>query len=77
MVTTILEVQPRAGGGGSGKSSDDIVKELAESILEKLLFKLDMDDAESSMFKLDSKGRWVESRSVLKEKLALEIESTR
>lgn len=58
MVTTILEVQPRMSGGGGGKSSDEIVNELAESILEKFKFVLDMDKAEQSMFKLDAKGRY-------------------
>ena len=58
MVTTILEVQPRMSSGEGGKTSDEIVDELASSILEKMeIFKLDIDNAEPSMFKLDSKGR--------------------
>lgn len=69
MVTTILEVQPRTSSGGSGKSSDDIVKELAENIMEKLQFKLDMDDAESSMFKLDAKGRVNSLTTVLQQEV--------
>ena len=44
--------------GEGGKTSDEIVDELAASILEKMeIFKLDIDNAEQSMFKLDSKGR--------------------
>ena len=50
MVHTILEVQPRLGGGGGGKSNDDIVYELAESILEKIMAKLDIDNAKQEMF---------------------------
>ncbi|XP_039271711.2 dynein axonemal heavy chain 6-like [Styela clava] len=69
MVTTILDVQPRMSGGGSGKSSDDIVKELAESIMEKLNFVLDMDKAEASMFKLDSKGRVNSLTTVLQQEV--------
>ena len=44
--------------GEGGKTSDEIVDELAASILEKMeIFKLDIDNAEPSMFKLDAKGR--------------------
>jgi len=54
----MLEVQPRLSSGGGGKTNDEIVQDLAENILEKLIiFKLDMDSAEQSMFKLDAKGR--------------------
>ena len=58
MINTILEVQPRMSSGKGGKTSDEMVQELAESILQKLdVFKLDLEQAEKSMFKLDSKGR--------------------
>lgn len=43
LVGTIMDVQPRMSGGGGGKSSDDIVFELAKSILGKLMDKLDID----------------------------------
>jgi dynein heavy chain len=45
------------GGGGSGKSSDEIAYELADSILEKLMDKLDLDEAKQDMFEPDDKGR--------------------
>ena len=52
LVTTVLDVQPRVGGGGGAKSNDDIVYELAESILGKLMEKMDLDDARQDMFEV-------------------------
>ena len=57
LVTTILDVQPRLSGGSGGKSNDEIVYELSESILEKVTDKLDMENAKQEMFELDDKGR--------------------
>lgn len=57
LVTTILDIQPRQASGGTGKSNDDIVYELAESILGKLMDKLDIEQANQEMFEPDSKGR--------------------
>ncbi|XP_033099985.1 dynein heavy chain 6, axonemal-like [Anneissia japonica] len=57
MIDTILEVQPRLASGGSGKTNDDIVYELAENILGKVPEKLDIEIANQEMFKTDSKGR--------------------
>jgi len=50
LITAVLEVQPRLASGGSGKTSDEIVYELAESILSKLPVLLDMEKADKSMF---------------------------
>ena len=50
LITAVLEVQPRLASGGSGKTSDEIVFELAESILSKLPLLLDMEKADKSMF---------------------------
>lgn len=50
-------MQPRLSSGGAGKSNDDIVYELAESILTKLMDKLDIEEANSEMFEKDEKGR--------------------
>ena len=50
-------MQPRLSSGGGGKSNDDIVYELAESILGKLMDKLDIEEANSEMFETDEKGR--------------------
>lgn len=57
IITTILEVQPRLISGGAGKSSDEIVYEMADLILSKLPEKLDIDEALPEMFEPDSKGR--------------------
>lgn len=57
LVTTVLDVQPRLSSAGTGKSNDDIVYELAESILEKLMDKLDIEEANQEMFAPDEKGR--------------------
>ena len=45
-------MQPRLGSGGSGKSNDDIVYELADSILEKLMDKLDLEAGKQEMFEV-------------------------
>ncbi|XP_077201567.1 dynein axonemal heavy chain 6 isoform X2 [Paroedura picta] len=57
LITTILEVQPRSTAQGSGKSNDEIVQELASTILTKIPEKLDMDAAAESLFIKDDKGR--------------------
>jgi len=57
LVRSILEVQPRMSTGGSGKTSDEIVYELADSILGKLPDVLDMENAHKDLFKTDAKGR--------------------
>lgn len=57
LVNTILDMQPRVQTGGGGKSNDDIVYELADSILGKLIDKLDIDEANKEMFEPDAKGR--------------------
>ncbi|XP_015279206.1 PREDICTED: dynein heavy chain 6, axonemal [Gekko japonicus] len=57
LLTTILEVQPRSATQGSGKSNDEIVQELASTILTKIHEKLDMDTAAESLFVKDDKGR--------------------
>jgi len=45
-------MQPRQTGGGSGKSSDTIVFEMASGILEKVIDKLDMEEAKANMFEV-------------------------
>ncbi|CAL8330997.1 unnamed protein product [Merluccius merluccius] len=57
LISTILEVQPRSSALGGAKSNDDIINELADSILAKLPERLDMDEAEESLFVRDDKGR--------------------
>ena len=57
LIFTILDVQPRISSGGAGKSNDEIVSELADSILEKLIDKLDIELANQEMFEADDQGR--------------------
>ena len=45
LIATILDVQPRVSSSGSGKSNDDVVYELADSILSKFPDKLDIEKA--------------------------------
>lgn len=52
LITAVLEVQPRLASGGSGKTSDEIVYDLADSILSKLPAALDMEKADKSMFEV-------------------------
>ena len=56
LITTILDVQPRLASAGGGKSNDDIVYELAESVLQKLPEKLDPDKALPELFEPNEKG---------------------
>ncbi|KAL7841172.1 hypothetical protein SRHO_G00248630 [Serrasalmus rhombeus] len=57
VINTILEVQPRSTAAGGGKSNDEVVHELADSILTKIPEKLDMDSAAESLFVRDANGR--------------------
>lgn len=63
MINTILDMQPRLSSGGAGKSPDEIVYELAESILGKLMDKLDLDEANADIFEQVSAGDTVLLRS--------------
>ncbi|KAL1023853.1 hypothetical protein UPYG_G00047240 [Umbra pygmaea] len=57
LICSILEVQPRSSDRGGGKSNDQIVHEQAESILNRIPERLDMEDAEKALFIRDTKGR--------------------
>ena len=57
LIFTILDVQPRVSSGKGAKSNDEIVSELADSILEKLIDKLDIELANQEMFEADEHGR--------------------
>uniref|UniRef100_A0A4W3JW30 Dynein axonemal heavy chain 6 n=1 Tax=Callorhinchus milii TaxID=7868 RepID=A0A4W3JW30_CALMI len=57
MINTILEVQPRSSAQGTGKSSDEIINEVADSILSKLPEKLDLEVGLESLFVKDAMGR--------------------
>ncbi|KAG2466381.1 DYH6 protein, partial [Polypterus senegalus] len=57
LINTILEVQPRSSSQGTGKSNDEVVQEVADSIFAKLPEKLEMDAAVESLYEKDAKGR--------------------
>ncbi|KAG7255732.1 hypothetical protein CRUP_020739, partial [Coryphaenoides rupestris] len=57
LISTILEVQPRSSALGGAKSNDDIIHELADSILATIPERLDMDEAAESLFVRDAHGR--------------------
>lgn len=52
IILTILESQPRVATGDTGKSSDDIVYELSEVILESISPKIAAEDPHPSLFKV-------------------------
>ena len=55
MIRTVLEVQPRMSSGGTGKTSDEIVYELSDSILNKLPDLLDIEKAHKSLMEVSLK----------------------
>ncbi|XP_051801201.1 dynein axonemal heavy chain 6 isoform X2 [Acanthochromis polyacanthus] len=57
LINTILDVNPRSSAQHGAKSNDDIVCELAESILAKLPERLDMDEAVETLFVKDKNSR--------------------
>uniref|UniRef100_A0A8C4HQX9 AAA+ ATPase domain-containing protein n=1 Tax=Dicentrarchus labrax TaxID=13489 RepID=A0A8C4HQX9_DICLA len=57
LINTILDVNPRSSACHGAKSNDDIVCELAESILSKLSERLDMDEAVETLFVRDENNR--------------------
>ncbi|XP_050294811.1 dynein axonemal heavy chain 6 [Anthonomus grandis grandis] len=65
VIKTIMESQPRSEGGGDGKSSDEIVYELAEHVREVILKKIETEELNIYMFKKDAKGRLPSLTTVL------------
>ncbi len=53
LINTVLDVQPRLASSGGGKTSDEIVYELADSILAKIPDKFDIDQALPEMFEVN------------------------
>ena len=50
MIQTILSIQPREGGGDSGKSPDQVVTELAEFQLSELPDNLSPEEGNPDLF---------------------------
>ncbi|XP_069668946.1 dynein axonemal heavy chain 6 isoform X3 [Periplaneta americana] len=65
VIVTIMEVQPRESSGSTGKSSDDIVYELAEAMLGTLIEGIDPDDCLPKLLMRDEKGRLPSLSTVL------------
>lgn len=70
VLRTILDVQPRMSSSSSGRTPDEIVYELAESIEEKLpKMLLDLDEALEGTFDLDAHGRVKSLSTVLRQEV--------
>lgn len=52
IILTILESQPRMSSGDTGKSSDDIVYELADMIMDVIAKKIESDEPYPPLFKV-------------------------
>lgn len=50
-----MESQPRASGGAEGKSSDDIVYELADTVINSIKTFISTEEANIHMFKVRNK----------------------
>ncbi|VDK32997.1 unnamed protein product [Dibothriocephalus latus] len=72
LLRTILEIQPKAGGGEKGQTPDDIVFDLAGDILERLPEKIDIEQAKPDHFIPDAKGRTNSLTTVLTQEVSLE-----
>jgi dynein heavy chain len=64
-----LDVQPRVSSGGTGKSNDEIVYELSDSILSKIPEKLDIEKAPRALFEPDTHGRLNSLTTVLQQEV--------
>ncbi len=64
-----MDVQPRVSSGGTGKSNDEIVYELSDSILSKIPEKLDIEKAPRALFEPDTHGRLNSLTTVLQQEV--------
>merc|ERR1711988_607018 len=69
LMKNILGLQPRDSGGGDGKTSDDIVMELADDIEAQVPATLDSDDAGETTFVLQPNGLLPSLAIVLKQEM--------
>jgi len=56
LMDTIISVQPRTGGGGGGKSQDEVVSELAQELANKMPAELLTEGAAAVTFAVDDSG---------------------
>ncbi|KAH9281795.1 Dynein heavy chain 6, axonemal [Echinococcus granulosus] len=57
LLSTILDVQPRTSGGKEGRTSDEVVYDLAGSLLAALPNTIVMEKAHADLFNTDQRGR--------------------
>lgn len=57
LLSTILEVQPRTSTGKEGRTQEEVVYDLAGSLLASLPPLIQMEEARSDNFTTDGKGR--------------------
>lgn len=57
MVQTIVDVQPRSGGGGSGETSDQIVWRVCDSTRATVPHKIDKSQINQDLLILDDMGQ--------------------
>ncbi|KAF2878695.1 hypothetical protein ILUMI_27474 [Ignelater luminosus] len=65
VIRTIMESQPRSAGGTEGKSSDEIVYELAEGVINAILTVITTDETHPNLYKRDKQGRLPSLTTVL------------
>ncbi|PNF42619.1 hypothetical protein B7P43_G01295 [Cryptotermes secundus] len=65
MMMTLLDIQPRESPGSTEKSSDDIVYEITETILGKLIKTINADECLPSLLQPDRNGRLPSLSTVL------------
>ncbi|GJQ70897.1 hypothetical protein Trydic_g814 [Trypoxylus dichotomus] len=69
IIRTIMESQPRASRGGTGKSRDEIVFELSDMIITTIIEEINSDDAHQALFKKDDKDRMPSLTTVLTQEI--------
>ncbi|KAF5272727.1 hypothetical protein FQA39_LY07754 [Lamprigera yunnana] len=57
ILKTIMECQPNISIGGEGKSSDEIIFELANTVISSIIKKIVTDNAHDKLFERDNKDR--------------------
>eukprot|EP01060_Flectonema_neradi_P032219 TRINITY_DN5085_c1_g2_i2.p1 TRINITY_DN5085_c1_g2~~TRINITY_DN5085_c1_g2_i2.p1 ORF type:complete len:4162 (+),score=927.24 TRINITY_DN5085_c1_g2_i2:1218-12488(+) len=59
MINTLVEVQPKAGAGGGGRSADDLVIDIAQDFIDRLPQVIDKSIAHEDTYKITETGDMV------------------
>ena len=59
MIETLVEVQPRAGSGGGGRSADDTAMDIACDFIERLPDKIDRENGHEESYRITETGDMV------------------